>query len=832
MICQSLTREQSNALYLEVLESKDTEALRRLCREDLFFLLTVGCKRKDIDKDWLYDRCREVERNTNGMLDLWARDHYKDIDINEVVPTPTGWKNHGDLKVGDWVYHPSGNPVEVVAITQRYTDAKCFRITFDDGYSLVCGSGHLWEVEKRSRKRVKGEKHKRLYREKVVMATHEIAALKHEQDDRLSIPVSKPLLNIEHILPVEPYVLGLWLGDGTSDSGAITNADFESWENIKASGYDIGNPVGQGKGIAETRTIYGIRPMLRELGILNNKHIPRSYAWSCEKQRRALLQGLMDSDGHCSDKGTATFCNQNERLIDDVFDLCQSLGLKARKFRYEGEKKPYWQVTFQAYKADAPFRIKRKLDRCFDGERKNPRRYIVSVEQVETVETSCIQVDSKDGLYLVGRNLITTHNSTIITYGLTIQDILKNPEWTFGIFSHTRPIAKAFLKQIKTELETNSFLKGLFPEILFQNPESESPSWSLDAGITVKRKSNPKENTIEAYGLVDGQPTSKHFTGLIYDDVVTIDSVTTPEQIKKTTAAWEMSTNLGSNHGGFKRFIGTRYHANDTWSEIIKKGSAIPRIHRATDNGKIDGNPVFLTPEKLAEKKKDMGPYTFGSQMLQDPVADKAMGFKEEWWKDSQTIKPDGMNLYLLVDPASKKKKSSDYTVMVVVGLAPDGNYYIVDGIRDRLNLVERAQKLFSFHRKYKPKIIGYEEYGLQADVEHAEEKMEQDNYRFAITRMGGSMAKDDRIKRLIPLYFQKRMIIANRIHFVDYEGKAQNFTELLKDEEFKSFPVSAHDDMLDCISRIFDINAEFPKEQKPIATIQTAPGGNLSWMG
>jgi hypothetical protein len=220
------------------------------------------------------------------------------------------------------------------------------------------------------------------------------------------------------------------------------------------------------------------------------------------------------------------------------------------------------------------------------------------------------------------------YKSTIITFGLSIQDALKNPEKTNGIFSHTRPIAKAFLEQIKRELEQNTFLKDLFPDVLYKNPQSESPKWSLDSGLILKRKTNPKEATFEAWGLVDGQPTGKHFDTLTYDDVVTRESVTTPEQIKKVTEALELSYNLGSR-GGVRRFIGTRYHSNDTYKTIMSRGSVIPRIYTATDNGKADGNPVLMTAEQLAEKRRDMGPYTFGTQMLQDPVADKAMGFKE-----------------------------------------------------------------------------------------------------------------------------------------------------------------------------------------------------------
>lgn len=431
------------------------------------------------------------------------------------------------------------------------------------------------------------------------------------------------------------------------------------------------------------------------------------------------------------------------------------------------------------------------------------------------------------------------YKSTIITFGKSIQDIITDPDnTTIGIFSHTRPIAKGFLDQIKREFESNEFLKALFPDVLYQNPKSEAPKWSLDSGIVVKRKTNPKEMTVEAWGLVDGQPTSKHFNTLVYDDVVTKESVTTPDQIKKTTEAMEMSYNLGAE-GGKRRWIGTRYHANDTYRTIMDRGTATPRIKPATDNGKIDGKAVFLSDESLKVKRRDMGPYTFGSQMLQDPVADKAMGFKTEWLKYYKQLKSTkGWNLYLLADPASKKKKTSDYTVMNVIGLAPDENYYLIDAIRDRMNLTERAKMLIHFHRQYKPTKTAYEEYGLQADVEHIEHVMEEENYRFNIIRLGGTLHKEDRILKLVPKFEQHLIWLPEELYFTDYEEKRHNYSQIFKDDEFDSFPVAFHDDMLDCMARILDpkLGAEFPKIKKKVEQeeqgVGSYAGQSEGWMG
>lgn len=414
------------------------------------------------------------------------------------------------------------------------------------------------------------------------------------------------------------------------------------------------------------------------------------------------------------------------------------------------------------------------------------------------------------------------YKSTIITFGQTIRDILNDPDVTFGIFSFNRPIAKAFLGQIKTELETNQFLKELFPDILYAQPHKESPSWSLDNGITVKRNTNPKERTVEAWGLVDGQPTSKHYRYLVYDDVITIDSVTSPEMIAKVTAAWEVSLNLGSE-GGHKRYIGTRYHANDTYKTILDREAAIPRIRLAVEyrpgqdmqDAVETGALSIWTRETVREKRRTYGPFTFAAQILQDPTADKAQGFRLDWlsYYTSMERVPTDWNVYILVDPASAKKKDSDYSVFVVLGLGPDKHIRLLEGVRDRLNLTERCDLLFRLHRKWQPQGVGYEQYGMQADIEHIRFRMEQLNYRFSITKIGGAMPKNDRIRRLVPVFEQRRFLMPMRMLYIDQERNTRDFVKEFIDDEYSTFPVGKHDDMLDCISRIEDLafGAVFP---------------------
>ncbi len=397
------------------------------------------------------------------------------------------------------------------------------------------------------------------------------------------------------------------------------------------------------------------------------------------------------------------------------------------------------------------------------------------------------------------------YKSTIITFGETIRDILNDPEATFGIFSHTRPIAKKFLRQIKRELETNEPLKALFPDILWMDPQKEAPKWSEDDGIIVKRKGNPKESTVEAWGIVDSQPTGAHFSHRVYDDVVTVDSVSGPDMIEKTTDRWALSLNLGKP-GGAERYTGTRYHFSDTYRAMMDRKAVDVRVFPATDTGDLEGNPVLLTGLDIEKHRRNMGPYIFSAQMLLNPVADDAQGFVEKWLQYYEGENDgSGMNVYILVDAASEKKRSSDYTAMMVIGLGQDENYYWLDGIRDRLNLTERGQRLMELHRKWKPQVVGYEKYGLMADIEYINTLQEQQNYRFTIAELGGSMPKNDRIRRMVPIFEEGRFYWPRRMLRTNYEGKTVDLVNALLHEEYLPFPVGDHDDMMDAMARIED---------------------------
>ena len=437
------------------------------------------------------------------------------------------------------------------------------------------------------------------------------------------------------------------------------------------------------------------------------------------------------------------------------------------------------------------------------------------------------------------------YKSTLITFAGSIQEILRDPNITIGIFSHTAPIAKKFLGQIKEELERNKRLIGLFPDVLWDKPEAQSPLWSVEKGLKVKRTSNPKEATVEAWGLVDGQPVSAHFSILIYDDVVTLASVSTPEQVEKTTAAWALSDNLGARDGSGrlrKWIVGTRYTFGDTYQWMLDRGVANPRLYPATDDGTVKGAPVYLTQEAWDEKIKHQPSAILAAQMLQNPAAGTSAMFQKEWLRFSD-IRPATLNVYILCDPAGSRKKGSDNTAIAVLGLDAGWNKWLLDGFHHKMGLQERWMRIRELRKRWKSEpgvqhvFVGYERYGMQSDIEYFTERMEIERDAFEITELAwpleGSGSKKDRIQRLEPDHRAGKIFLASQEEKetsrqaklrergeehrifrpprkVDENGVAYSLNKHYIDVYLR-YPFVQHEDLLDAASRIYDMNPRPP---------------------
>jgi Rad3-related DNA helicase/serine/threonine protein kinase len=242
-----------------------------------------------------------------------------------------------------------------------------------------------------------------------------------------AILVANPLMLPDANLLIAPYFLGVWLGDGSSYSNGITTADPDLIPEIEKTGYSVRSlkslpykyTVDDENGKAVSRWPPGMTGRLRALGLLLNKHIPTTYLRASEQQRRALLAGLLDTDGAVNHKGAVEFTTTNPRLAQEVYELVSSLGfrptLRGGRSRYSGKDcGPKWTLAFttdeQVFRLGRKVAAQRERLRNYNPER-NRFRYVVAVREVPSCPVRCIQVESPSHLYLAGKSMIPTHNS-------------------------------------------------------------------------------------------------------------------------------------------------------------------------------------------------------------------------------------------------------------------------------------------------------------------------------------------------------------------------------------------------------------------------------------
>lgn len=823
IIAEAESKASARGLSEEEVNEVRLNTMRQLGESSLFFFCVsiLGLVARDdktgeiiegfVDSDYGYRLCLDVQENKWKKLWVLAREHYKDLACDTPILTTEGWKRHGDLVPGDVVFTPNGTS-PVVAV-RHFTDSHCRKVNFRGGNSIVCGNGHLWKAFRYTRdNKVHPLNGQRGVWFESVCETSELMSTSYRHP---YIEATGYHIEDDIELPIPPYTLGAWLGDGESASGRITKPDDELFDNIRAEGFEISHNHYRVEGKhCQTRTIYGLMPLLKEEGLLKNKHIPAIYFQASDRQRLALLQGLMDTDGSMpkNPKNGASFCSSRKELAEDVLTLANSLGFKAMMspVRTSGA----WSVTFAVKASDpcCPFRLPRKAANISDKPHQKQAHnwYIQSIDEYETVPTNCIQIADPDGIYLAGKSLIPTHNSTIITCASTLWEIIRNPNATFCIYSYKEDMAKKFLGQIRGWIEDIPLVRALWPDIFWENPalgyedlpNGQRKRWAwTSTEIEVKRRVKSKEKTIEVAGIGGNSKTGAHFRYQIFDDAETIGSVGSPEAIDSLYQSVMMAFNTGQTGKLDFCFVGTFYARADVYYRMLKNGifrQAV--IQPCVDK---DGKPILFSYEALEEKYRSMGASVFATQMMCDPSFNSSATFKAEWvrrWSPN----PEGLNVYVVVDPASgKTSKKHDFTVMLAFGIDSLGNILVLDMIRDKIGLEQKFISLASFVQRYNPVRIYYEQVSMQQDISSLEMLMDKYHTRFALipfnpTKWGD---KGARIEKLRNKFEYQQVYLPESCVHANFEGANEDMISTFYYDEYLGYPTVMHDDALDCLS-------------------------------
>ena len=398
----------------------------------------------------------------------------------------------------------------------------------------------------------------------------------------------------------------------------------------------------------------------------------------------------------------------------------------------------------------------------------------------------------------------------------------RNPRNCVIAASHTAELAERFGRRVRN-IVASPLHQAVFPECALSTDSTAAGRWDTSHG-----------GEYFAAG-VGGAVTGRRADLAIIDDPVKSREDADSETIREKQWAWwrdDLSTRLKPGAGVV--LIMTRWHEDDLAGRLledIKESGQRVRViklpmeaQEGDELGRKPGEslwPDWFSPEMVQQAKRE--PRTWSALYQQEPRPIGGGEFQLAWLNSYERM-PSAANRVLLVDPASGKTKTrGDYTSMWVIGKAADDNLYVLDGLRDRLNLTERTDKLFELVRRWKPSVVGYESYGLQADIEHIKIEQERQQYRFRMVELGGAMKKEDRVRRLIPLFQQGRIWTPRSMIRTRSTGHQYDVMEEFK-AEYVAFPVAAHDDAIDNLARI-----EEPDIKRYLVTPQHQPAAMTS---
>jgi predicted phage terminase large subunit-like protein len=761
--------------------------------------------------------------------------------LDATIYTPTGPVRMGDLAVGDFVVGVNGQKTKVLGIFPQ-GEKDIYRVTFTDGSSTECTDDHLWEVSKHT-----------FGRKPVVLPLSEIRKQLREKDGKriYRIPVANPVEFEKLDLPIDPYLMGVLLGDGNLCSGStiFSSADSEIIEHVRSalpSGLIL-KKTSERQGTYDYRITSGVKTgpkvsrnpvttSLRELGLFAKnsfeKFIPDSYRYSCIEDRVALLQGLLDTDGSANRtcRSQIVFTTVSGALRDQVVELVQSLGGVAslytparNSFRYRGEKKVgalSYRVNIKLPPEIVPFRLTRKADIYSPERTRPPSRTIESVEYVGRKQAQCIYVEDERHLYLTD-GFIATHNTTITVYSMAWM-IGRFPHLTHIVASVSEEQAKQRLSELRDILENPRF-QNVFPHIKidYKRPNNATMLnvWStLTTNGTevdykgwrafVQQYGEARDHTLFACGVTSRGITGKRCSGwLLIDDPHNETNSATPDQRAKVEKAIksELLSRLKSDSDYAKAIIiATPWAEDDAIGRLSSSkhldGTPIWTFLK-TPIMDEDGNPAWaeVFPRETIEfLRADRGEILFDMQYMLNPTAAASRQVTLDMMRKALPDPlPEFKEIVVSTDFASTKGTKSDWTVFSAWGKNTEKMWsiYMLDMVRFKENLFrEKVKKLAEFcddiFDKYgKLDRILFEAVDSAAEIQALQE-MRPD---LPITIIKTKGDKETRFKAAAGWFQQGRVFL--NVNATAYPAFCS---------EVVGFPKASHDDTVDTISLLF----------------------------
>lgn len=791
-------------IYKEA-DAKIAEAFRRGKENIVTFNRLFLPIEDEVEPAWFHYLWSDILLNGDKHFAVEGfRESAKALDVTTIVPTPNGYTTIGNIKVGDFVLDEFGKPVEVEYISPVFIEHPCFKLTMDTGEEIIADAEHLWSVQ---------DKHKRRGN---TLSTLEMFAKqdlgkprgKH-QEKAYRIPCTYAEYD-EKELPIDPYLLGYWLGNGISGQPNITvgDSDLESFKkNIAWQHYTV-NRYKPGSVIV---ALHGFKKLLVDNGLLNNKYVPLPYMFGSTRQRFELLAGLIDSDGTIAKSGTKigtiSFVNKNKRLAEAVRVLACSLGMKTTMI--ETMSKLYGKECGIVYKVSFKPSFKfLKLERKnkYIQEKQDRRsllRTISKIEPTESVPCVCIKVKSESGCFQITSSHIITHNSTFVLRAFPLYRLTyptKKANYIVFIMANQTKASKQ-LKEIADTYVSNEFLSLNLVKVKQQSDKAFECVVTDENGeeIRVRMEAYGKGSSIRGLLWGDKRPDI-----IIIDDPQDVED-SLSDTIQTNDYDWFLSDAyfLGKRTRIF--MIGNNLGEKCLIEQVINNKDLLKfnalRIPVMNENGESNWAERFPVEEILEEKEawRALGKLDIWErEKMCIAISPERQTFKKEYFMyyAPTELKLEDCSIYTTVDLAISQKESADYTVVCTVAVNPDNKWFILDIDFDRYDPSQTIDAIFRAVQKYKPLYVGVEKVAYQASVKHyLEKEMPKRNIWFTVKDLEASSRKELRISTLQPRF---------KSGSVWFPMGAKFLTEL--ESELQSFPKGLHDDLIDALAYISQI--------------------------
>lgn len=381
-----------------------------------------------------------------------------------------------------------------------------------------------------------------------------------------------------------------------------------------------------------------------------------------------------------------------------------------------------------------------------------------------------------------------THKTSIVSVAYTIYLLAQNPDETILIYSETEDLAKSIVWEIKNKLESCEWLHKKFPYLIPQKKTTNIGTYSIGWRQNELRLPNCLSRTPNVYASgLDQSITGHHFSTIICDDIVSPDNTVYLRQIEATKRKFRLLHPLLKKNIGKLCVVGTRWAYNDLYADLLKRTDYRKIVYSCYDK---QGETIFpgLGEEYLEQLKRDMSPYLFACNYLNEPIADETALFKKDYFAIKWDYIPQNVFYFTACDPASTNEKGSDYTAIVTIAVDTQDKIYVVDRDRLKTNSATEIAETFIYHiKKYKPLWYGIEKRGFNFLIQETERLMEKQGIVGKVIELKDEgKSKFQRIAQLEPFARRNDLLLASNMADVEME--------------FLHYP-RGHDDLLDALA-------------------------------